>query len=718
MEEKKISARLFGHEIVLQDVVEKVAKAVEWGEDYIKDAVKDLPYASIVMVGVSLVLPLMKNPTAVETANNDGFAYVTSQMRYYVAMEPLLLPADMESDLKNDLTDRLKDLYKLIIDFQVRTVLRFYNSRVKNFFKGTIDYDKWTAKLDRIKREEVDLFQKLEKAISGISFQKLKKLSQEAEVSRKALNKLVDIAQKSLGFMEKMDRRESDANSRACLDSLGATDPRLDKARIQREKGGLLRDSYCWVLSDDNFQRWRDEEQSQLLWIRGHPGKGKTMLLCGIIDELIASTTHTANFSFFFCQATRGHINSATAALRGLIFMLVKQQPSLVSYLRESCDNGKGCFEGVNAWDALSKVFRKMLKDPDLETTYLFIDALDECTTDLGLLLDFIQISATSSSVKWIVTSRNWSSIEKGLKEVICKVPLSLELNKESVSAAVDIYVKYKVDFLAKRNDYENETRGFVQHYLGENAQGTFLWVALVCQELLDISDWNVQKTLRGFPAELNALYRKMMDQVCMSDDAELCKSILATVSIVRQPITLDELPTFVDVPPRISCNYKALTKIVGLCGSFLALGERTISFVHQSAKDFMLEEASKEIFPSGIEAIHHTIFSRSLQVMSRTLRRDIYNLGDPGFPIDQVKQPGRDPLAAARYSCVYWVDHLRDCDPRKNAEKDLQDAGSIDTFLRRDYLHWLEALSLLKGMSEGTASMLRLEELLQVSFY
>ena len=46
-----------------------VAGAVKWAEDYIKDAVKDLPYASIVMAGVSLVLLLLKNPTAVEAVN-------------------------------------------------------------------------------------------------------------------------------------------------------------------------------------------------------------------------------------------------------------------------------------------------------------------------------------------------------------------------------------------------------------------------------------------------------------------------------------------------------------------------------------------------------------------------------------------------------------------------------------------------------------------------
>jgi hypothetical protein len=128
MENKKVGTTLLGHEIVLQDVVANVAGAVKWAEEYIKDAAKDLPYASIVMAGVSLILPLLKNPTAVEAANQDGLTYVTSQMRYYVAMESLLLPKDIEPNLKADLTERLVDLYKLIIDFQVQSIIQFYHS--------------------------------------------------------------------------------------------------------------------------------------------------------------------------------------------------------------------------------------------------------------------------------------------------------------------------------------------------------------------------------------------------------------------------------------------------------------------------------------------------------------------------------------------------------------------------------------------------------------
>jgi hypothetical protein len=45
-----------------------------------------------------------------------------------------------------------------------------------------------------------------------------------------------------------------------------------------------------------------------VLWIKGDPGKGKTMLLCGIIDEMSALTRlrdkeATTLLSYFFCQA-------------------------------------------------------------------------------------------------------------------------------------------------------------------------------------------------------------------------------------------------------------------------------------------------------------------------------------------------------------------------------------------------------------------------------
>lgn len=141
------------------------------------------------------------------------------------------------------------------------------------------------------------------------------------------------------------------------------------------------------------------------------------MLLCGIIDELARLFGDTANISFFFCQATDARINNATAVLRGLIYSLVKKQSSLLSHVKSQYDHaGKALFEDINAWNALSKIFADILKDPALQSTYLIIDALDECTSGLPSLLDLItQVSSTYPEVKWIVSSRNLPNIEERL---------------------------------------------------------------------------------------------------------------------------------------------------------------------------------------------------------------------------------------------------------------------------------------------------------------
>ncbi|KAH6669998.1 hypothetical protein B0J14DRAFT_486233, partial [Halenospora varia] len=508
-----------------------------------------------------------------------------------------------------------------------------------------------------------------------------------------------------------------------CLHDLWTTDPRLDKKRIQETKGGLLKDSYRWILEHPDFYKWRNNEQSRVLWIKGDPGKGKTMLLCGIIDEISALTRlrdkeATTLLSYFFCQATDSRINNAVAVLRGLIYLLIDQQPLLILHIRKMYDHaGKALFEGANAWVALSEIFTSILQDPGLNSTYLIIDALDECVADLPKLLDFIvQKSSISPRIKWVVSSRNWPDIEERLERAWYKMRLCLELNPKSISVAVSTYIKHKTLQLAKQKKYDNRTQVAVLQHLVSNANDTFLWVALVCENLENVPRWKTLAKLNEFPPGLHSLYQRMISQIYNSDDADLCKQILAIMSTVYRPINLTELTSFVETLEDMSDDHEDLEAIIGLCGSFLALRESTIYFIHQSAKDFLLKEASNDIFPSGIDVTHHAIFSRSLQVMSKTLRRDVYSLGAPGISIDQVKQPYPDPLAIVRYSCLYWVDHLLDCDTRGNSSNDLKDGGSVYNFLCQRYLYWLEALSLMRSLSIGVVIIRKLENWLQAN--
>ncbi|OCL00979.1 beta transducin-like protein HET-D2Y, partial [Cenococcum geophilum 1.58] len=511
--------------------------------------------------------------------------------------------------------------------------------------------------------------------------------------------------------MEKEDKE--------CVQHLRLTDPRDDKMRIEETKGGLLEDSYHWILENSDFQQWRDDQQSRLLWIKGDPGKGKTMLLCGIVNELKKLMAKTDLLSYFFCQATDSRINNATAVLRGLVYLLVDQQPSLISHIRKKHDQaGKSLFEDANSWVALSDIFKNILQDTNLKTTYLVIDALDECVTDLPKLLDFIVYTSSSSArVKWLLSSRNELHIEQKLRSADEQTRLSLELkeNAEQVSRAVDVYIDDKLSRFESLQD--DGLRHRVRDILRRKANGTFLWVALVVQELKRPESWDPLQVVEEVPTELHQLYNRMVNQIqqLTKRNSEVCRLILSIATVAYRPLYLAEIGSLCKLPGQISALTKNVRKIVAMCGSFLTVRDNQVYLIHQSAKDYLSDEARATIFPSQGKT-HHDIFFRSLELMSSTLQRDMYRLIAPGFPIDQVQVPGQDPLGTTRYSCVHWVNHLYDSVSGKSTRRDddLQDNGAVYVFLKRQYLYWLEALSLCKSMSEGIVSMTKLEALIQ----
>jgi len=614
-------------------------------KETVSSAIEAIPQAALAWTGVCFALQILLNPADESKANRDGIVYVMSRMDWYWSLSKLLFKenitkVDRQSfrELQCELQNRVVDLYKTLLSYQMKSVCSYYRNR-------------------QVKRE---------------------------------------------------DNREDNQ----CLQDLRVTNPADDMIRIEGTKGGLLEDSYVWILNHQDFINWRDGEETRLLWIRGDPGKGKTMLLIGVVKELKKSIHDSELLSYFFCQSTDSRLNHATAVLRGLIYQLLMQHRFLISYLREEYDKaGQPLFEDVNAFVPLSRIFAKMLNDARLAKVYLIVDALDECDTGLVPLLDFIvlNMSTPSSQVKWLVSSRNQRNIEERLTIRDSNVELSLELNAESVSGAVAAYIRHKVSKLDERKHYE-ELRTKITEVLQQKADGTFLWAALVCNELESVATRHVLKVLDKMPSKLKELYSRMMQQIEKLEwDAEDCKSVLSTVTLAYRPLHLEELATLTGL-----LNDGTLTDVIKECASFLIVRERLVHLVHQSAKDyFMSLEESKQIFPGGHAKGHAVMVSRSLSAMSDILRRDIYGLLDPGFSIEQVESVNPDPLARIRYACAHWIDHICEMDSSLYDKVGLHDNGEIHRFLKEHFLHWLEALSLMRHVTSAVAKIRNLKNLL-----
>ncbi|KAK4551275.1 hypothetical protein LTR86_011259, partial [Recurvomyces mirabilis] len=503
-------------------------------------------------------------------------------------------------------------------------------------------------------------------------------------------------AQAHSRLLELVHRRDN------CARDLRLSNPSDDKRRIEHTKGGLLVDAYKWILDHPQYIQWRDSNQRSTLWVKGDPGKGKTMLLCGIVNELDSQLADRDRLSYFFCQASDARINNASAVLRGLMLLLVHRQPLLTMHIQEEYDrSGKSLFEDGNAWFALSDIFMRMLQDSSFGTVYLIIDALDECVKDMDRLIDFIrQTSRVSAKVNATVDDHD---------------EVSLELNADAISQAVRVYVKHKVLQLSAQKSYTKDLQSTVLRHLYTNAKDNFLWVALSCQYLSKVPVWSTISKLGRLPPGLDELYGQMWKHICASDNDELCRSLLSTVTVLYRPATLAELTCITESLSEVSHEPAAVINMIEHCGSFLTVRADHVYFVHESAREFLSLAVSSELYPFGKGQVHHQIFSRSLQNLSSTLKRDIYGLSAPEVFIEDIKRPDPDPLARLRYSIVYWIAHLcawyleSSKDPGDNSHHSLH---SVHDFLQRKCLYWPEALSLCRGMSDGVVLLGKLKDL------
>jgi hypothetical protein len=103
-----------------------------------------------------------------------------------------------------------------------------------------------------------------------------------------------------------------------------------------------------------------------------------------------------------------------------------------------------------------------------------------------------------------------------------------------------------------------------------------------VCQELQRTANRHILKKLALFPSGLDALYTRIIQQMSESDNAEICRCVLASTTVLYRLVTTRELVALIEQLNEVSNNVQ---EIVSLCGSFLTIRDDTVYFMHQSAK-------------------------------------------------------------------------------------------------------------------------------------
>lgn len=155
LEQKKLKYKIATRTFVVSDLTSKVTRLVLKAKPLIDEAVKASPEASFAWVGVCLVLPLFTNPQTAHEAHLNGLSHVSSSMRYYAAIESLVLrKLDMDAEVQEELERSVVQLYTNILDFQCRSVLRCYRARYKRLLKDWTRSEDWEGMLSEVEKGE------------------------------------------------------------------------------------------------------------------------------------------------------------------------------------------------------------------------------------------------------------------------------------------------------------------------------------------------------------------------------------------------------------------------------------------------------------------------------------------------------------------------------------------------------------------------------------
>lgn len=327
-----------------------------------------------------------------------------------------------------------------------------------------------------------------------------------------------------------------DGTYQMILDALKVTDPVKDMEDSVR---GRPASQASWVLSNENYMKWKAGDASQVLWTHGSAGKGQPVIACSLVRDLSEQMKKDEGVfvAYFFCDEKDSHRRSALDILKLLIRQMILRKRDLTEHLLKDQRKGKKGDPGSQPFDATSVTalwnsLQNMLRDPAVCKVYFIINALDETDGEsreelLALLTPYLEAqpdeekNGDESIVKWIFLSRSGRpDIEKGLQKAFV-IDMEDKENVSHVNDAVKTEISGQVDSLAKKKNYNAGLAYFIKRHISSRAEGNYIYVNLVIQELKNLettqsTNSGIRKFLEGFPYGLTEMFEHIRRRVSL----------------------------------------------------------------------------------------------------------------------------------------------------------------------------------------------------------
>jgi hypothetical protein len=366
------------------------------------------------------------------------------------------------------------------------------------------------------------------------------------------------------------------------------------------------------------------------------------------------------------------------------------------------------------------------------------IDALDECDNDSNIRV-IVQLLAEIRSLQNVrlrlfLTSRPEVPIRHGFGQVPHAEHKDVVLHDISpliVDHDIAIFLEHHLKIIAKECYQAADWPGAEMiKLLVQRASGLFIWAATACLFIREglFPDVRLRILVEGSapsdaaaPEEhLNRMYVTVLQTSVqpgysaheMTMYYNMLRLILGAIVALASPLSVRSLGALLLVPKdKIDRMLKDLHAILNIPED----PTQPLRLHHPSFRDFLLskDKCGNDSFWVHESTTHGKLVSCCLELMSAPngLRQDMCNLSEPGMLRSEIKE---ETVASSlspelQYACRFWVEHL------ERSQLSLADGDTAHVFLQTHFLHWLEAMSLMRETSQCVRLLARLQGLVVV---
>lgn len=347
-------------------------------------------------------------------------------------------------------------------------------------------------------------------------------------------------------------------------------------------------DGTCdWILGHEGVSPWVSSSDTQLLWIHGAQGCGKSILYGRLLEQL---ESERPTLYFLFCGGD-GERVTMSSLLRAWSLQLFVTFPDLL-HLLYSAKEAEPPSQRHATDSSVVQLFHSLINAVPAPI-FLTVDALDECEDSS----EFLKLcSDIPEQAKILATSRTPISIQKGYNKIsrpFTTIELQPGLSQGDISSFID----------TRLNDlclpYSEETISKIRGRLSA-CDGMFLWVSLMLDHLeTQTCEFEVLSCLDDLPGGLPQTYDRALQKIDLLPQSRrmLAYKVFFWVLTAVRPLRLRELRIFLAMqldsefnvsrlPPERDYEKTILTVTHGLL--HLRGENRAAYFMHHSVTEYL----------------------------------------------------------------------------------------------------------------------------------